>query len=374
MQNYCCLLRCCLCVIRIRSIEEVTKPMEQQPIVVHDPRFVAGRQTVGQPASIEIFALLLEEARAQFGDESLEAAPAYYEYGNALFRVSQRKDQQRQQEEQQQTAKTNTSSSSSREAAAAAAERRAKQQQQASTSSGDDGAEERKKPAAANDKESSADKEKDGEDSDVLLALEMMETAFAILDRAASDDDKNSDELSTKYADWVREQVPRVLTGLGDVQSALHRHADAAHAYLHALEHRQEALQAALAAPQDNDQDRLYLLTCRRRVVEVNTLIVEELLACDLHRDVVTSEAKLVLVEANKVVEYATGYYEKAREELQEAVLLLGQLAAMEGIAEEKENVCFAATLVMAAGEALAAIGDETNRDSEPTKKKAKTA
>jgi len=43
-------------------------------------------------------------------------------------------------------------------------------------------------------------------------------------------------------------------------------------------------------------------------------------------------------------------------------------------VSEEKENVCFAATLVMAAGEALAAMDEEASKrtDDVPAKKKAK--
>ena len=116
-------------------------------------------------------------------------------------------------------------------------------------------------------------------------------------------------------------------------------------------------------------------MTCRRRVVEVHTLIVEELLACDSaprrgdHRSPTRAGSN------GQIVEHATGYYERAREELQEAVLLLGQLAAAaeEDVSEEKENVCFAATLVMAAGEALAAMDEASSkRADEPAKKKAK--
>ena len=240
-------------------------PQQQQyakPIVVRDPRFAAGRQTIGTPTSVDLFALLLEQTRAKFGAESLETAPAYYEYGNALFRVAQRRNQPEDEGEHvaalpKQQESTSSGTSNSRAAAAAAAERRAKQQQQVSSPA--DGDEDQKKPAAATTKDSGNGNEQNAdddqqkkksaaavEDADVVLALEMMETAYAILDRAANDD-ADDDQ---KYADWVRDQLPRVLTGLGDVQSALQRHADAAYAYLHAREHRQEALQAALERTQ----------------------------------------------------------------------------------------------------------------------------
>jgi len=373
---------------------------DKQPVIVRDPRYVAGRQTIGQASSIDIFALLLEEAQSKYGNEHLETAPAFYEYGNALFRVAQRQqqaqDEELQQQQQQQSATSTTATAtSSREAAALAAERRAKQQ--AGGGQDDDAAaaaaekedDDTKQPAVAakqetNDTNDESTDEDGGVDKDLLLALEMMENAYAILDGARDDDNNKNDNATndtlassssaTKYAAWMRDQMPRILTGLGDVLSALNRHADALDAYLRALEHRQELLQDALAQSTDTDsqQNRLQLLPCRRRVVEANTLVVEELLACDLLQDVTTTETKAVLVPVGKGVEYATGYYEKARDELQETVLLMGQLQA-EGqeLGEEKENVCFAATLVMAAGESLAAIDEDSPAD-EPKKKKAK--
>lgn len=399
---------------------------QQTPVIVRDPRYVAGRQTIGQPSSIDIFALLLEEAQSKYGHEHLETAPAFYEYGNALFRVVHLQQQQQQaaddedeeeskpQQQPQSGACTGapaTTAASSREAAALAAERRAKQQAGSSHADEDD-----KKPPAVttaaakqetNGQSNDESTEEDGSvGKDLLLALEMMENAYAILDGARDNDNSDHALAVTKYSAWIRDQVPRVLTGLGDVLSALRRHADALDAYLRALEHRQEILRDALSAaaqqpqqqqPQqpsnsaaavgdsrdanNNSNNRLQvqeLLPCRRRVVEAHTLIVEELLACDLAKDVVTTETKAVLVPAGKGVEYATGYYEKAREELQETVLLMGQLQADgHDLGEEKENVCFAATLVMAAGEALAAIDESTasltvKNETEPKKKKAK--
>ena len=174
------------------------------------------------------------------------------------------------------------------------------------------------------------------------------------------------------------------MTGIGDVLSALNRHPDAADAYLRALEHRQNTLQAEIISNNsnisDDDDDKIYLLQCRRKVVEANVLIVEELLACPHDQDVVTTETKTVLVKAGSVVDYARGYYDKARDELQEAVLLLGQLAAenITNVEEEKENICFVATMVMGAGTTLAMMDEEEEakaqqQQHEPVKKKAKS-
>ena len=68
-------------------------------------------------------------------------------------------------------------------------------------------------------------------------------------------------------------------------------------------------------------------------------MIAEELLACPPDQDVITTESQDVLVKAPERVDYARGYYDKARDELQETVLLMGALAA-KGIdlGEEKET------------------------------------
>jgi hypothetical protein len=67
----------------------------QWPVVVRDPRFVAGRATVGQRTAVDVFATLLQEAVRTYGDAAassrrIETAPAYYEYGNALLRYALR--------------------------------------------------------------------------------------------------------------------------------------------------------------------------------------------------------------------------------------------------------------------------------------------
>jgi hypothetical protein len=250
----------------------------------------------------------------------------------------------------------------------------------------------------------------DDESDDAKLALEMMESCWSILDQyVASSPAGGGDGTgpAPRYLTWAAEQVPRVLTGLGDVLSHRNRHADAADAYLRALEHRQAALDGRLGdvatakalesaglssspsagsgglAPRD--QSRLVdLLTCRRKLVETNVLVAEELLAHveveGADRDVVTSETGAVLVAAGERVDSARFYYESSRDQLQEAVLLLGQLAAhlpggrhREALDEEKENVCYVATLVMGVGEALAALDEQADAQKPPAAKRLKS-
>ena len=333
------------------------------PKVVQDPRFRAGRSLVQKGKSapaVDIFASLLEEARTTFGEDNIEAAPAYYEYGNALLRdVSS-------EEENTGEAELNLDP---REAAAKAAEQRLQ---------GEGGkSEEDQKPSAKaaaepdSKEEDTEDNQKEGEEesspddsSDVELALEMMETAWSIVDEYVQ-----GDAPDKKYLEWAAEQSPRYLTGIGDTLSTAGRHPDAADAYSRALEHRLELLKKI-----DTKEPSPAYLKCRRLIVEANILIAEEFLACPEGEDVVTTETKDVLVKAAERVDYAKGYYDKARDELQETVLLMGEMTAKGiGVAEEKEDICFVSTMVMGVGMKLAELDEIAQANAkEPAKKKSK--
>ena len=108
--------------------------------------------------------------------------------------------------------------------------------------------------------------------------------------------------------------------------------------------------------------------------MEANILVAEALLACPKDEDVITTETKDLLVGAKERVDYARGYYDKARDELQEAVFLMGKIAASGAdLGMEKEDICFAATLLMGVGETLAAHDDDNHKsDESPPTKKAK--
>jgi hypothetical protein len=400
------------------STNNTTTVVATTPTVVRDPRFRAGRKLVetGQANhAIDIFATLLAEARRTYGDASIETAPAYYEYGNALFRgVHQQEnegegedgdeveeiDEEEVEEEQQ--------GIDPRQAAALAAERRAKGEsttigEQAKEKPPVEENEDEKKPAAkvdaseeavtngekgddgnasadqgdTNEKQGDAgdtnqdgegnneeEEEEEEEDDDAQLALEMMETTWSVLDVYVQSSNQTK---SSQYQNWASEQIPRVLTGIGDVLSALERHGDAADAYSRALGHRQNAVSAFAA-----NNTSMEFLQARRRVVEANVLIAEELLFCPPDQDVITTESQQLIVSASERVDYARGYYDKARDELQEVVLLMGEIAAQGGdVGKEKEDVCFVATMVMGVGTNLAQL-DEEAAEQEPATKKQK--
>ena len=148
--------------------------------------------------------------------------------------------------------------------------------------------------------------------------------------------------------------------------------ADAADAYSRALPYREEFVER-----HDKERDlTLEHLKNRRLLVEANILVAEALLGCEHGQHVVTSETKDMLVTADERVDYARGYYDKARDEFQETVLLMGRIAAIvprEELETEKENVCFAATLLMGVGETLAVFDEAAEqRREQPAAKKLK--
>lgn len=219
-----------------------------------------------------------------------------------------------------------------RSVAAAAAERR----QQSHV---DKCVEEDKKPAAVtktndgdNSQQTEEKEEEAGDDSDdrddLKLGLEMMENAFSILEEYEESNEKEEadntrkDDDEKKYYDWVKEQIPRVLLGIGDTLSTLSQHADAADTYSRALELRKVHLQNIVANSEGIDQRTLEHLQAHRRVCEANILIAEELLSCPQNLDVITTETQSLIVKTNERVSYARGYYDQARDALVSAFLI----------------------------------------------------
>jgi len=359
---------------------------EATPVVAKDPRFLAGRKLVERGLAneaVDVYATLLEETRLQYGNVSIETAPAYYEYGNTLLRAVTKVQMDAAAAEE--AAEEEESKVEQRAAAAAAAERR-----QVSADTTQDSAagksteEDDRKPSAGDVKDDQNEEEGNNDDDgdDLGLALEMMENSFSILD--AYKDGVGKEGFDTKYAEWVKGQLPRVLMGIGDTLSKLNRHADAADAYSRALELRQSCLQEL--ADKDNGSDTkpptIEHIKAQRMVCEANVLIAEELLMCPPGEDVLTTETQSLIVKADERISYARGYYDQARDALQEAVVSMGSLPRSVDLGREKEDVCFLATLVMGVGETLAAIDEKTEEaaaaadlddSTEPMKKKAKT-
>jgi tetratricopeptide (TPR) repeat protein len=342
------------------------------PTILKDPRFRAGYKLITSgragEGAIDVFATLLEDARSKYGETSIETAPVYYEYGNALFRNAQRQqlDQPEGKAVQEEGNEEHTTVVEPEEED----QKPAAVEEKGDNSNGDEGTKDNQR-GEEEEEEDTEEIEDDKEEDDVQLALEMMETSFSILEEYSKSNE-------TTYQEWTQHvHFPRTLAGIGDVLSFLERHADAADAYTRALEYRETNLEQYSSGKQQETM-KLEELVDRRKVVEGNVLVAEELLACPEGKDVVTTETESCLVKASERTEYARGYYNKARDQLQEAVLLMGKLAARNGdskeFLDEKEDVCYASVMVMAVGNQLAALDEQKEQEetAEPTKKKAK--
>jgi len=396
--------------------EKITKlPSDTivEPPVTKDARFRAGRKLIqsgkaGENA-IQLFATLVEESRAQYGLDRIETSSSYYEYGNALFRAFARQ----QQSTQAQDATTNTKSQkpippktnrvSSRSKLAEAAEKRMKLlQSNSSSNETTSSSTTQKSHETPNDSQTQPETEPSSEkdetiDDDISLALEMMENAFSIMDQyiySHTQSSTTSSQNNYPYISWCQIQMPRVLCGIGDIYSFLKQHADAADAYIRAIPYRDELVKQ-YSNPNIANNESVVLsldhLKARRLYVEVHVLIAEELLAHPSDQDIVSTPTPILsqnlskeneeikpilLVKASERIEFAKGYYEKGREELQETVFLMGKIAA-KGIdlGMEKEDVCFLATILMGVGNSLADLEEEEEENvfhNQKSMKKAK--
>mmetsp|Transcript_25209 Transcript_25209/g.51459 ORF Transcript_25209/g.51459 Transcript_25209/m.51459 type:complete len:387 (+) Transcript_25209:40-1200(+) len=377
------------------------------PTVVTDPRYRAARKLIstGRAAdgAIEMLATLVEEAVQKYGEDSADAAAVYYEYGNALFRAAERR---RMEEEDIMGKEDEQKPDDAKVAAAMAAEKRAATSEAKKAPGKQDTAEkvdEDRKPAASEQnadvnksKDGTNDEENDGSEelSDHDLALELMENAFAIYDAYCAETDDADDSGDKKagdaakakakpYLTWVIGQLPRTLGGIGDVLISQDRHADGVDAYTRVVSLREAAVESYQNQKGGKDDATgtdvsIDFLKARRLLCEANILVAEALLACPRGEDVVTSETGDVLVKAGEILDYTQGYYDKARDELQETVFLMGKIATgteSEEFRLEKENVCYCAQMLGGVGNMLADKegGEQEKHGEPPDAKKPKT-
>jgi hypothetical protein len=354
----------------------------QQPKITKDPRFRAARKLIesGRDGAIDMFGMLLEEARTKYGEASIETAPAYFEYGVALFRESQRQQEAaREIEDDQKPAAVETPDTDKSEPKEKSSEEAGDDAENDDKENGGEEEENGEEEEGENndDDDEEEDQAEPEEEDDLELAFSMMETAFAVYDNYVQLA-KSSPKASSDYLEWAeRVQLPRILSNIGDLLSAMGRHADAADTYTRELLYRDLNL-----ARYENKEMSMEELVDRRKSVEANVLVATELLACEPGQDVITTETQSCLVKAAEREEFAGGYYEQARDQLQETVYLMAKLVAAAKddkekaeLQKEKENVCFASTLVMGVGEQLAALKEqatEKEKELEPAKKKAK--
>ena len=361
--------------------------------IVNDPRFKLARNLLssgdgngGPDAAIDIFATLLEECRTSLGETSLDAALCQYEYGNALFRAvirhspsgeeeSEQQEKQKKQHEQSTytdkkpaAVKKNEAAENQREIMAAAAEKRtigdtddSSRLSNKKSKIEDDHSNELVpnisdhvkvndsyvKEEENNDTINSASEEDDTEEEedDVDLALDMMETSFSIFESHNTKNNAGDGKITNnkEQKQWLSNQLPRVLIGIGDLHSFRAEFGNAVDAYCRALPFREEAWKKLKQSLSDDEMLTLEHLQCQRHLVETYALVSEALMTCPEGEDVVcqydddendeqvvdeknpaaavkkiAEKGGSILVKAGERVNFAQSHYELAREGLEE--------------------------------------------------------
>ena len=105
----------------------------------------------------------------------------------------------------------------------------------------------------------------------------------------------------------------RILVGIGDVLAFQHKYAAAVDAYTRAIPHREQFVLIGKSS-----EPSIELLKRRRQLVKVFVLVAETLLKSPQGEDLVTSESQALLVKNSERIDFARGYYDKAKDELQE--------------------------------------------------------
>ena len=340
--------------------------------IMADARFRACQQLIRNghaEDAVEVLSLLTEEASVKYGEKSIQAATAYYEYGHSLIRAQISKAAQIMEDNVQDLQQVATKKQSQRDRIAASAEQRLRINIDTTTTK-DISNHDTVRTLYPNDTGIDISPQSDeGMEDDALLALELMENSWAIMNdylstnitsETSSKTSPNSLHIITPQ--WVKEQLPRILLGIGDTLSYLKRYADAIDSYTSAAQHLEDAIKEdQIKKKKKTDDDEvmntstsLNLLYKKRKLAETYILIAEQLLASPPNIDLVTTESKVLLVTHSETVAYAQGYYEKAKDVLQDVIYLMGKIAS-EGytLDTEKEDICFLSTMVMGIGMTL---------------------
>lgn len=341
-------------------MEKVLGANQIQPTVINDPRFRAGRKLIQEGkahcGAVNMFAVLSEETVAQFGDQSVEAATAMYEYGNALFSAIRRREIDEKETDADAKIKAEGQSNSKKPKV-----------------NGSDSREEAVKvDHKVNDEE------------DLQLAQQLMETSLAIHEhyveqkkatRTENLDTKTkespiSNKESESYLEWSCQEIPRILTGLGDICTFKKRFADAFNSYLQAIPLREASLKEERDMYEATSTVTRNLLMMQRHAVEINVLAAEALLSCPSEKDIVPSTTNDILLKGGQIIDFVNEYYQKARAGLQEIVFLMGKSDPTDVTKADKEDVCFLSTMLMNVGVMLTANDDEASCEKDNRKRK----
>lgn len=291
------------------------------PVVTKDARFIGARKLVerGQveKGALDMLQVLISRAEEEFGESSLNTAAVYYEYGNALFlHVSKDLDEV----------------------------------------------------------------VKDDIMDSVEDSLECMAKSCSILYSQFEELEKNKQTLPSEdikladYHDWINEQIPRNLTGIGRTLSFQGKHGDSVESFMNAIPFLEKTFEHF-----EEKNDPAYL-RAQRLLIEAYVQVAEELLMCPEGEDVVRNDNdKSVLMESSERLPQARFYYEKSREGLQELVFSMAKMEQEKQLPKsEKEDICYLATMLMHVGMSLTHAEDNVRdfhnngnaSSTNPTKKR----
>lgn len=281
------------------------------PIVTKDARFLGARQLVegGQVerGALDIFQTLIYRAEEEFGETSLDAAAVYYEYGNALFLKSSK-------ENDDLFGKGHLLES-------------------------------------------------------VEEALDYMVKSCSILysQLESIDVEKQIDRskgfpADNSFREWINDQLPRNLIGLGRILSFQGKHADAVESFINAIPFREKNLD------QCSKKTSPPSLRLRKLLLESYVYIAEELLLFPFGQDVVQSETYNVMFASSERIPQARFYYDRSREVLEDIVFLMAELEQENNLpSSEKEDICYLATMLIHLGMSLDNIRYSMIEQNEPS-------
>ncbi len=168
------------------------------------------------------------------------------------------------------------------------------------------------------------------------------------------------------YVEWAKDQIPRVLIGIGDLHGYQKKHAEAIEVLLNAIPYREDAAKECKMDKDVHVEIGVSSLRVHRLLVETYVLAAEQLLMCPSDEDQVHGETQNVIVKGKDVGRLAQTYYDQAKEKLQDIVYMMASMEqkakgpeSSSNLESEKQDICHLATMLMEVGMNLASRIEE---------------
>ena len=131
---------------------------------------------------------------------------------------------------------------------------------------------------------------------------------------------------TTPYSSWAKDQLPRVLIGIGNIYSYQNKHAEAIEVFLNAIPYREEAVNQCKDAKR-NSSDMNTVVDVKRDIASLRThrllaelcvLLAEEFVMCPAGKDQVHGETQNIIVKGDEIHNLAKSYYDQGKDKLQD--------------------------------------------------------